>query len=948
MSEGRPASPARLQSPRSGGAEAREASGAIPIGLRLFDAILIGFFLALVFLLGVFQLRDTADFYWHLRTGDLIRASGEIPRVDFYTYTRAGSPWIDLHWMFQVGMSWVHDRGGVAALTFAKCAVTSAALLLLVTARRRTWPVWAMVLAWLPALLVLSGRMYIRPETLSLLYLSMFLAVLIRWDRRPKLAWLLPLVQVAWVNSHGLFVLGPIVLAFALIDAALRRGAFSAERRAWWTTVVPASAATAAACLLNPYGIRGALYPLELASTMSSPKFTQSIAELKPIPDFIAQSGWGVVPLQIHFATLAIGALSFVVPICAAAVARVRGPVEEPVDESRSRKKKGKEPAGKAKPAKGKKAADVAGPTDDGWRISVFRLLLFVAFSFLSFQATRNSHQFAAVVGSVTAWNFAEWIGSRRRGAKPAEADGGSVPGLRPRVAALVALILMTFFVGSGAFYAWAGEGRRMGWGEEPLMFPHEAAKFAGGPGTPDRCVTFHNGLASLYIYEHSPEKPGGPGKTVFTDPRLEVTGLELYGRYLDLKSQLSKGEPAGMAELEAQGRPSILVDHENSSEVGAGVLANTHWRCVWFDAISAVMVHESYRDLVAEHEVDFGARHFRPSPDVKPRGTAELIAASKASRNYANFLGDNGRGDLVRPFTLLALDYARQVVAAEPDSLEGWKSIGYTEMIREPGAPAARCRVPFDPTFDLSSARATYALKRAAAIAPKDFLTLALLQRSYQDRSMLEPLRAVLSRIAGLSPINPSQRMVIESTGPLIEQIDQRLALPAPSSWKNLDELDRAVDRELELGRVETAVRLLESAYPPGKADWDVVARLSTLLLHLGEPERARRHLLAIVDVPRPALRDARLAVCDLVEGRFGEARGLYLKAIEAEPQLFEARYGLAVLEQDDAKADAAFEHAMAAVECAPTDAARGAARALAAAVRKYAGPVRSGDAGR
>lgn len=919
------------------------------MGLRLFDAILIGFFLALGFLLGVFQLRDTADFYWHLRTGDLIRASGEIPRVDFYTYTRAGSPWIDLHWMFQVGMSWVHERGGVPALTFAKCAVTTAALLLLVTARRRTWPVWAMVLAWLPALLVLSGRMYIRPETLTLLYLSMFLAILIRWDRRPRLAWLLPLVQMAWVNSHGLFVLGPIVLGFALIDAALRRGAFSAERRAWWTTVVPASAATAAACLLNPYGLRGALYPLELAATMSSPKFTRSIAELKPIPDFIAQSGWGVVPLQIHFAALALGALSFVVPICAAAVARMRGPAEGPADESRPRKKKGKEPAGKAKSARGKKAAEVAGPTEDGWRISVFRLLLFAAFSFLSFQATRNSHQFAAVVGAVTSWNFAEWIGTRRRRApRPDDADGAGAAGVRPRVAALVALILLTFAVGSGAFYAWTGEGRRLGWGEEPLMFPHEAAKFAGGPGTPDRCITFHNGLASLYIYEHSPEKPGGPGKTVFTDPRLEVTGLELYSRYLELKDQLTKGEPAGMAELEAQGRPSILVDHEHSSEVGAGVLANSHWRCVRFDPISAVLVHESYRDLVAEHEVDFGARHFRPSPGEKPRGTAELIAASKAARNYANFLGDKGRGDLVRSFAWLALDYAREVVEASPDSLDGWKSIGYTEMIRDPAAPAARCRAPFDPIFDLTPARATYALKRAAAVAPNDFLTLALLQRTYQDRAMLEPLREVLARVARLSPINPSQRMVIESTGALIEQVDQRLAAPAPTSWKNLDELERAVDRELELGRVETAARLLESAYPPGKAGWGAAERLATLRLHLGEPERARRHLLAVADVPSPALRDTRLAACALVEGRFDEARGLYRKAVEAEPRLFEARYGLAVLEQDDAKADAAFEQAMAAVECAPTDAARGAAQALAAAVRKYAGPVRSGDAGR
>ena len=81
-------------------------------------------FLALTFLLGIFPLKD-ADFYWHLRTGDLIRKTGEIPRVDFYTFTRQGTPWIDLHWMFQVGVSWLYERGGVPALTLAKAVITS-------------------------------------------------------------------------------------------------------------------------------------------------------------------------------------------------------------------------------------------------------------------------------------------------------------------------------------------------------------------------------------------------------------------------------------------------------------------------------------------------------------------------------------------------------------------------------------------------------------------------------------------------------------------------------------------------------------------------------------------------------------------------------------------------------------------------------------------------------
>src|SRR5205823_545943 len=153
------------------------------------------------------------------------------------------------------------EKGGVVALNLAKCVVTCVAVFLLVTARRRDWPIWVMLLAWLPALLLLGGRMYLRPETLTLLYLAIFLAVVTRWDRYPALALVLPLVQVAWVNSQGLFVLGPIVLVCALIDAVLRPGAFAADRRRGWRIIGIASVATLAACLVNPYGITGALYP---------------------------------------------------------------------------------------------------------------------------------------------------------------------------------------------------------------------------------------------------------------------------------------------------------------------------------------------------------------------------------------------------------------------------------------------------------------------------------------------------------------------------------------------------------------------------------------------------------------------------------------------------------------------------------------------------------------
>ena len=226
----------------------------------LLDVVLIGAFLALTFLLGAFPLKDT-DFWWHLRTGDLIRQTGRVPHTDLYTYTAADHRWIDLHWGFQVALSWGFARGGVVVLSLAKCVITCAAVLLLVTARRRGWPIWVSLLAWLPALLVLGGRMYIRPETLTLLYLAIDLAILCRWERYPGLAWLLPLVQVAWVNSHGLFVLGPILIGFALVDALFRPGALAPGRKRWWRIVALATLLTGLACLVNPYGVRGAFSP---------------------------------------------------------------------------------------------------------------------------------------------------------------------------------------------------------------------------------------------------------------------------------------------------------------------------------------------------------------------------------------------------------------------------------------------------------------------------------------------------------------------------------------------------------------------------------------------------------------------------------------------------------------------------------------------------------------
>ena len=192
-------------------------------------------------------------------------------------------------------------------------------------------------------------------------------------------------------------------------------------------------------------------------------------------------------------------------------------------------------------------------------------------------------------------------------------------------------------------------------------------------------------------------------------------------------------------------------------------------------------------------------------------------------------------------------------------------------------------------------------------------------------------------SRCSRSTSFRGSEQSLAES-----ERVRLRQALgPAPSSstaWKNLAELDQLVTDELSKGQAGTAAETLERAYPPSKAPWEIVDRVATLRLHLGEPEKARALWQEASSVPRPAVREARMGAAFLAEGRFDEARRSYEQALAADPALFEARYGLAVLEQDDGHASAAYEHALAAIESAPSDVARAAARAIASGVSRFA----------
>ncbi len=680
------------------------------------------------------------------------------------------------------------------------------------------------------------------------------------------------------------------MLGFALIDSACRKGAFRPERARWWGIVLSATLLTGLACLVNPYGIRGALFPLALAGTMGNKVF-ESIGELRPILTFIRENGsFQNLPLQLHFALLGIGALSFLIP----------GVWQLGVwAESRRDPKASAEPGGKGR--KKRQAKAKKGEEPPVWRLSVFRLLLAAAFSFLSFKATRNSHQFATVMGTVSAWNFAEWAAAIRARRQARGVVPHASTRLIPRLLTLGAVSAVFVLVATGSFYALAGEGRTIGLGERPLWFPHEAAKFAGQPGMPDRFLCFHNGHASLYEYYNGPEKK------VYADARLEVVGPELYTEYGELERQIGSDGPGWRQTLREQGNPGVLLDlvQTGSERPAATLLTQSDWSCVWFDPIACVFVNRAYP--ASKNEVDFLARHFAPDRKTDPSGPAELVASARVLRNLSYSLFERNRLDLARPLVLLGHGYAHRAVSVDPRSSEGWKQLGQLELMRSPLGPSSeanRLRKPFEPVFDLSIVRASAALRQSVALGD-DFTTLFSLVGILNDQRMLSSTVPLLERLVAMKTVNRHQVGFQEQFAAQLERIRTAIGPdPGAGSWSNRNELEHRVESLLDTGRVEEAVSMLEGAYPPRTRTWAIADRIATLRLRLGEPSMARSAWQSVSDVPRPALQKTRLALTSLVEEEYEEARRLLNEALGSEPTLFEAAYLLAVLETDAGRA--------------------------------------------
>jgi hypothetical protein len=251
-----------------------QAAGGAPVSRG--DRLLLGALVAVLGLLATLSPIRNYDYWWHLRTGALIVDEGRVPRADPFSFTAAGTPWVDHEWLFQV-LAWAaHAHAGPAFLVLLKAALVLGLLFLVsrLLEREGHGPAGRAFFLTI-AILGSAFRIDVRPElaTLLLVPLAVHLAITARaTGRRWPLALVVGLCS-AGANMHvGVILVPPILLAGALATAlaAALGGEREAATRRFALRLLATGVLAAAAIGLNPWGFALYAVPFHVRDVLGS------------------------------------------------------------------------------------------------------------------------------------------------------------------------------------------------------------------------------------------------------------------------------------------------------------------------------------------------------------------------------------------------------------------------------------------------------------------------------------------------------------------------------------------------------------------------------------------------------------------------------------------------------------------------------------------------------
>lgn len=518
--------------------------------------LIVGLF-CLIFIMGHRAIFDL-DIWLHLKTGEYIVQNKTVPTRDILSFTMAGKPWTDHSWLFQVLVYLIYHQWQADGLILLESLlIASAFFILFFTGVALTgFYLEAGILLAVTAV-GCSGRFNIRPDLFSLLFFALFLYLLkLRIDK--KILWLLVPIQILWVNLHGYFFLGPMLILFFIIaelipgklpflsklfpaEPILSKNSLRRLRRIFLFVVL--------ASLINPRGWRGAVYPLFVAREAMLGRmqiFMENIQELQPTLRLAGALG----KFYIWLAVLC--------PVLMAVNFR---------------------------------------------RLKIIEIILFFFFFFLSF-SHRNMAFFLFVCNLIIISNLGlilKNITPKIRLLKPFLQRLYFLVRFLATVVLIILLGLEINKMFGWTYYDFASKDRKSALiGVNQGEFPKAAVDFILENDLPGNLLNDFNSGAYLIGRAF-------PKRKVFIDGRTEFYGPDFFKKYLDAL----KGDIIVFSDIVQKYQISgvfISMARENSLPPLVGHLyKNLQWQLVYFDDSGIIFLKDlpENRELIKKHEID-------------------------------------------------------------------------------------------------------------------------------------------------------------------------------------------------------------------------------------------------------------------------------------------------------------------------------------------------------
>lgn len=234
------------------------------------EIFFLGLFLFLSFSRGAGLLND-ADTGYHIRAGDYILQTLSIPRHDIFSYLTPPIPWTAHEWLSEVAMALLHRQFGLTGVVvFFSLLIALTYYLLFRALRSYEGNIFIAVAITILAFTSSQIHWLARPHIFSLLFMVAWYHVLDSYQNEDtNRLFLLPPLMLLWVNLHGGFITGFVLLgcyvAGNLVES-LFKASTEGVARCKCRAFLKISFLCLLASLANPVGYKILLFPFNLVN----------------------------------------------------------------------------------------------------------------------------------------------------------------------------------------------------------------------------------------------------------------------------------------------------------------------------------------------------------------------------------------------------------------------------------------------------------------------------------------------------------------------------------------------------------------------------------------------------------------------------------------------------------------------------------------------------------